>query len=107
MAAYEPPKQILPIFDVNNFFFNQDNALTLGEAEKIFVKNTNGFISNTLSVGGDTTLYGNLSIPSYPDVKSELQSIDTTLTDMSYYSTDTGAYIADSTRINNYFFVDR
>lgn len=70
MSEYDPPKQIVPIFDVNDFVTDDKTPLTLYDAEKYFVKNINGVVYNTLTIYG-----GKLSIPSYPDVESTLNNI--------------------------------
>jgi archaellum component FlaC len=102
MAAYNPPTQNLPIFDADFFLPDDSNPLTLAEAEKLFVKNTNAFISNSLNVGGNTILLGNLSIPSYPDVELELQNIDASLNSIVISNTGISYNpIGDLTTIDN------
>lgn len=95
MAAYDPPTQNLPIFDADYFLPDTSEPLTRKEAESMFVKNTNAFVSNSLNVGGTTTLLGTLSIPSYPDVTSTLNSIGTANTGITYDN------ITDTTTIDN------
>lgn len=103
MAEYEPPREILPIFDPEDFIHTNDEPLTLETASKYFLKFPYGqgleYIPD-LIVGSTTTLNGTLAVAGLSDFNDNVNIsvsgsgvANPTLTIQSNNDDDKGAYL--------------
>lgn len=103
MAEYEPPREILPIFDPEDFIHTNDEPLTLETASKYFLKFPYGqgleHIPN-LIVGSTTQLNGTLYVAGTSDFNDNVNIsvagsgvANPTVTIQSNNDDDKGAYL--------------